>query len=100
MAIQLANIFTEFEFTPEEQIESEILNYLQRMRLQTELTEVSRNLLGLKFDATNVAGSLQEQAFLQGRYEQIKYILERDEFAKETQRKLNEAESRGHRSES
>lgn len=78
---------TAYDLTDEEQSSGSILNQVQKLVLQNEVARISETLLGLTLDTSKQLEFIQQQAYLKGQVDVLKWMLE---VSDATERELQE----------
>jgi hypothetical protein len=77
MPQQTPNRFTTYDFTEEELKSAEVLNPLQKMRIQSEVGRIAQQILNLDCANKNDIPDFEVQrAFLKGQMTSLEFILE------------------------
>ena len=83
MSVQIINTFSTFELSDKEAIQSAIFTTLQLQNLQNQLANAAESRLALNFDANNPSEFLQQEAFLKGQIELLKFLIDSSAMATE-----------------
>ena len=83
MATIQINSFTSWELTKEELLSGTILTVLQKQVLQNRLNEAAETKLNLVYDTLDPIKFAQNEAYLKGKIEFIRYLLDASEAAEE-----------------
>jgi hypothetical protein len=83
MSTQITNTFTTFELSDKEALQSAIFTTLQLQNLQNQLANAAESRLALEFDANNPSDFLQQEAFLKGQIELLKFLIDGSAMATE-----------------
>lgn len=81
MAHQITGRFTNYSFTEEERKEAVKFSPLQQMYLQNLLGEKAHEKIGLTFNAADVVGFAQNEAYLAGQIELLELLLSQEAIA-------------------
>ena len=74
--------FNQFELEPEEELQGQLLNTNQEAVLQNLLARNSTDKLALAFDPQNPLGFAQQEAYLRGQIDLLRYLLDCNSLAK------------------
>ena len=83
MSVQIINTFSTFDLSDKEAIQSAIFTTLQLQNLQNQLANAAESRLALNFDANNPSEFLQQEAFLKGQIELLKFLIDSSAMATE-----------------
>ena len=83
MSVQIINTFSTFELSDKEAIQSAIFTTLQLQNLQNQLANAAESRLALNFDANNPSEFVQQEAFLKGQIELLKFLIDSSAMATE-----------------
>ena len=73
--IQQNNIFTSWELLPDETAMGYTLTPEQCAVIQNDIADAATRRLSLKFDTNNPQAFIQEEAYLKGKIETLRYML-------------------------
>ena len=82
----IPNSFTSYAHSEEEQLEGQILNYLQKECIQNLVSTTAQVKLNLVFDSEHPLDFGQQVSYQQGKLDALNYILQLSEAAEEEKR--------------
>ena len=83
MAQNVINEFSQFDLTPDEDIQAQLLSPETVMRLHNGMYHIATQRLNLDVNVSNVLEFAQQEAFLKGQLAVYRYLLDCNDQARE-----------------
>lgn len=88
MAKILTTSLTRYELNAEEEIRAAVLTPEQKMGIQNELAQIAEQQLAIKIDPQNPLAAMQEQSYLSGQTDILKFLFTKSEVAESQLREV------------